>query len=162
MDFQFDQTADGRPLKLFNLIDEHTREAPDGLVERSITADMVVDCLDRVARQRGAPMYVRMDNGPEFIAHAVADWCRMNGTGTVFIDPGCPWQNGWIESFNSRIRDELLNGELFGSLLEARVVIGDWRIDYNERRPHSALGRRTPAEYARHRRELRRRLTGGG
>ena len=100
-------------------------------------------------RQRGAPAYVRFDNGPEFIAHAVADWCRFNGVATVFIDPGSPWQNAWIESFNGRLRDELLNSWQFDSLLEARVIIEDWRIDYNEHRPHSAHGDLTPAEFAR-------------
>ena len=88
-------------------------------------------------------------NGPEFIAHAVADWCRFNDVATVFIDPGSPWQNAWIESFNGRLRDELLNSWQFDSLLEAQVIIEDWRIDYNEHRPHSAHGDLTPAEFAR-------------
>jgi putative transposase len=148
MDFQFDQTTDARMLKLFNIIDEYTRECPAIVVERSINADMVVATLDRLAAVRGAPMFVRFDNGPEFIAHAVADWCRFNDTGTVFIDPGCPWQNAWIESFNGRLRDELLNGELFENLLEAKVIIEDWRIDYNINRPHSAHGYLTPTAYA--------------
>ena len=87
---------------------------------------------------------MRFDNGPEFIAAAVADWCRFNTTTTVFIEPGSPWQNAWIESFNGRLRDELLNGELFDNLLEARVVIEDWRIDYNMNRPHSSLGEPHP------------------
>ncbi len=86
--------------------------------------------------------------GPEFIAAAVADWCRFNGVGTVFIDPGSPWQNAWIESFNGRLRDELLNGWQFDSLLEAQVLIEDWRIDYNVHRPHSAHGELTPSEFA--------------
>jgi putative transposase len=147
MDFQFDQTTDARTLKLFNIIDEHTRECPAIVVARSINADTVVATLDRLAAQRGAPTFVRFDNGPEFIAHAVADWCRFNNTNTVFIEPGCPWQNAWIESFNSRLRDELLNGELFSNLLEAKVVIEDWRLDYNANRPHSALEYLTPTEY---------------
>jgi len=91
---------------------------------------------------------VRFDNGPEFIAHAVADWCRFNGVGAVFIDPGSPWQNAWIESFNGRLRDELLNAWRFDSLLEAKVLIEDWRIDYNLNRPHSAHGDLTPSEFA--------------
>lgn len=148
MDFQFDQTANARTLKLFNVIDEHTRECPAIVVDRSIDADKVVATLDRIAAERGAPAYVRFDNGPEFIAAAVADWCRFNATTTVFIEPGSPWQNAWIESFNGRLRDELLNGELFDNLLEARVVIEDWRIDYNMNRPHSALGNLTPTAYA--------------
>jgi putative transposase len=91
-------------------------------VARSIDADGVVTCLERLAAERGAPIYVRFDHGPEFIAQAVADWCRFRGTGTVFIDPGSPWQNAWIESFNGRMRDEFLNGTQFDSLFEAQVL----------------------------------------
>ena len=148
LDFQFDQTSDGRTLKLLNVIDEFTRECPAIVTERSIDADGVVACLERIAAVRGAPVYLRFDNGPEFVANAVADWCRFNGTGTVFIDPGSPWQNAWIESFNGRLRDEYLNGQQFDSLLEAQVLIEDWRIDYNMNRPHSAHGMLTPAEFA--------------
>ena len=97
MDFQFDTTADGRTLKMLNVIDEFTREALAIEVDRSIDADGVVAVLDRLALQRGAPVYVRFDNGPEFVAHAVNDWCRFNGAGSLFIDPGSPWQNAWIE-----------------------------------------------------------------
>jgi Integrase core domain len=96
----------------------------------------------------GAPHYVRFDNGPEFVAHAVHDWCRFHCAGSLFIDPGSPWQNAWIESFNGRLRDELLNAGRFDSLLEARVIIEDWRRDYNANRPHSAHGELTPAEFA--------------
>jgi putative transposase len=148
LDFQFDQTSDGRTLKLLNVIDEYTRECLAIDVARSIDADGVVTCLDRIAAQRGAPAYVRFDQGPEFIAYAVADWCRFNRTGTVFIDPGSPWQNAWIESFNGRLRDEFLNGQLFTSVLEAEILLEAWRIDYNNERPHSALGWRPPAEFA--------------
>jgi putative transposase len=91
---------------------------------------------------------VRFDNGPEFVAHAVHDWCRFNSAASLFIDPGSPWQNAWIESFNGRLRDELLNSWRFDSLLEARVIIEDWRCDYNANRPHSAHGELTPAEFA--------------
>jgi putative transposase len=147
MDFQFDQTADGRTLKLLNVIDEYTRESLAIVVERSIDADGVVACLEKIAGVRGAPAYVRFDNGPEFIAYALADWCRFNGTETVFIDPGSPWQNAWIESFNGRLRDELLNGQRFDSLLEAKVFTEDWRIDYNINRPHCAHGWLTPVEF---------------
>jgi transposase InsO family protein len=147
MDFQFDQTRDGRMLKILNVVDEFTREALATDVERSIDADGVVACLDRVAKERGAPAYVRFDNGPEFIAYALADWCRFNGTNTVFIDPGSPWQNAWVESFNGRMRDEHLNGQIFDSLLEAQVFTKDWRIDYNNSRPHSAHGWLTPIEF---------------
>ena len=114
---------------------------------RSIDADGVVTCLERLAAERGAPIYVRFDHGPEFIAQAVADWCRFRGTGTVFIDPGSPWQNAWIESFNGRMRDEFLNGTQFDSLFEARVLTEAWRIDYNNHRPHSAHGWLTPVEF---------------
>jgi putative transposase len=97
----------------------------------------------------GFPAFLRMDNGPEFVSNALADWCRFNGASTVFIEPGSPWQNARIESFNGRVRDELLNGEVFSSLLEAQVVIEDWRNDYNTHRPHSALKMQTPAACAR-------------
>ena len=148
LDFQFDTTACGRTLKLLNVIDEYTRECPAILVDRGIDADQVVAVLDRLLLERGAPGYLRFDNGPEFIANAVADWCRFNTIDTVFIDPGSPWQNAWIESFNGKLRDELLNLWRFDSLLEARVLIEDWRIDYNTRRPHTAHGDLTPAEFA--------------
>ena len=101
-----------------------------------------------MALQYGAPAYVRFDNGPEFVARAVNDWCRFNSAASLFIDPGSPWQNAWIESFNGRLRDELLNGWRFDSLLEARVIIEDWRRDYNTTRPHSAHGELTPTEFA--------------
>lgn len=150
LDFQFDHTIDGRQVKMLNVIDEFTRECLAIRVEHSIGADQVVAVLDRLAVERGrAPAFVRFDNGPEFVAHAVADWCELNGTDTVFIDPGSPWQNAWIESFNGKLRDELLNLWQFDSLLEAQVIIGDWRIDYNQNRPHSAHGDLTPSEFAR-------------
>ncbi len=147
MDFQFDQTSDGRLLKCLNVIDEFSRECLAIDVGRSIDADGVVACLERLAFERGAPAYVRFDHGPEFIAYAVADWCRFNGTDTVFIDPGSPWQNAWIESFNGRLRDEFLNGQLFDTLLEAQVLLEDWRTDYNINRPHSAHGWLTPVQF---------------
>ena len=149
MDFQFDTTADGRQIKLLNVIDEFTRECLAIDIGRSINADRVVAVLEQIVAVRGGPpTYVRFDNGPEFVAHAVADWCRFNHTDAVFIDPGSPWQNAWIESFNGRLRDELLNSWRFDSLLEADVIIGDWRIDYNTQRPHTAHGDLTPAEFA--------------
>jgi putative transposase len=149
LDFQYDTTADGRTIKLLNIVDEFTRQALAVVVERSIDADRVVATLERLVVERGtAPAYLRFDHGPEFIAHAVADWCRFTGAGSMFIDPGSPWQNAWVESFNSRMRDELLNLWRFDSLLEAKVLIEDWRIDYNSRRPHSAHGDLTPDEFA--------------
>jgi putative transposase len=149
-DFQFDQTADGRLLKLLNIVDEFTREALEMLVCRNIDADRTVEVLERLVSDRGAPEYLRCDNGPEMTAHALCDWCVLSETGTAYIDPGSPWQNPYIESFHSRVRDELLDVEEFSCLAEAKVVISDWREDYNERRPHSALGMLTPAAFAQH------------
>ena len=148
LDFQFDETADLRRLKLLNIVDEHTREAPAMDVDRSITSDDVIATLERLVADRGAPRFIRMDNGPEMIAWALRDWCRLRGLGTIYIEPGSPWENPWIESFNGRARDELLNITEFGSLTEARIVIEDWRNEYNTWRPHSSLGGLTPAEYA--------------
>ena len=147
-DFQFDQTADGRVLKLLNVLDEFTRESLEMLVERGIDAEATVEVLERLAAERGAPAHLRCDNGPEMTAHALRDWCERSGTGTAFIEPGSPWQNPYVESFHSRVRDELLDVEEFSCLTEARVVIGDWQEDYNHRRPHSSLGMRAPAVFA--------------
>ena len=148
MDFQFDQTDDAKVLKLLNVIDEFTRECLAIVVSRSIDADGVVACLDELVAKRGAPAYVRFDNGPEFIAHAISDWCRFSGADSLFIDPGSPWQNAWCESFNGRLRDELLNQCQFATLLEAKVLLEDWRTEYNHDRPHSALGMLSPVEFA--------------
>src|SRR4051794_23923432 len=148
IDFQFDQTVNGRVLKLLNVVDEFTREALAMQVGHSITADTTVAVLERLARDRGAPGHVRCDNGPELTAHALRDWCRFSGAGTAFIEPGAPWQNPFVESFNGRVRDELLDVEQFSCLAEAQVLIGDWREDYNQRRPHSALGMKAPATFA--------------
>jgi putative transposase len=147
-DFQFDQTGDGRALKVLNIVDEFTRESLVMLVERSIDADTVVETLERLVAERGAPEHLRMDNGPEMTAHALQDWCRFSKAGTVYIEPGSPWQNPFVESFHSRVRDELLDVEEFACLAEARVVIEDWRQDYNRHRPHSSLGMRAPAVFA--------------
>ncbi len=147
-DFQFDQTADGRVLKLLNVVDEFTRESLVMLVERSIDADRTVGVLERLVAERGAPEFLRCDNGPEMTAHALQDWCELSGTGTAYIEPGSPWQNPYVESFHSRVRDELLDVEEFSCLAEARVVISDWCEDYNHRRPHSSLGMRAPAVFA--------------
>jgi putative transposase len=150
LDYQFDQTLDGRILKLLNVVDEHTREALAITVERRLDADATVAVLDRlVAERRTAPRFLRCDNGPELTANALRDWCRFTGAGTSYIEPGSPWQNPYVESFGGRLRDELLAVEAFNSLLEARVLVEDWRIEYNTLRPHSALGYRTPAQYAR-------------
>lgn len=147
MDFQFDETRDGRQLKLLNVQDIFTRECLAIHTERSITAEDVTSLLDQLVAERGAPAYLRCDNGPEFAAFAIADWCRFNHTATTFIDPGSPWQNGHIESFNSRLRDEYLNGHLFDSLLEAQVLLEDWRQEYNHERLHSSLRYLTPVTF---------------
>lgn len=149
LDFQFDQTANGRLLKLLNVVDEHTREALAIVAARSITADATVATLEAVVAERGTvPEYIRCDNGPELTANALRDWCRFTGTGTSYIEPGAPWENPFVESFNGRLRDELLAIEQFDTLLEAQVLIEDWRIEYNTKRPHSSLGWLTPATYA--------------
>lgn len=149
LDFQFDATIDGRQVKLLNIIDEFTRECLAIVVDHSIDAERVVGTLARLAIDRGrAPAFVRFDNGPEFVSNAVAAWCTEAGVDSVFIDPGSPWQNAWIESFNGRLRDELLNLWQFDSLLEAQVLIEDHRIDYNNNRPHSAHNNQTPTQYA--------------
>jgi putative transposase len=148
-DFQFDQTADGRVLKLLNVVDEFTRESLVMLVERSIDADRTVSELERLVAERGvAPEFLRMDNGTEMTAYALRDWCRFSKTATAYIEPGSPWQNPYVESFHSRVRDELLDVEELSCLAEARVVISDWQEDYNHRRPHSSLGMRAPAVFA--------------
>ena len=147
-DFQADQTADGRVLRFCNIVDEFTREALVMHVARSIDADTVVALLEGLVAERGAPEHLRMDNGPEMTAHALKDWCESAGTQTVYIDPGSPWQNPYVESFHSRVRDELLDIEEFSCLTEARVLTEDWREDYNHRRPHSSLRMLTPAAFA--------------
>jgi putative transposase len=149
LDYQFDQTQDGRRLKLLNIVDEHTREALAIQVDRRIDADATVAVLDRlVAERRTTPRFIRCDNGPELTANALRDWCRFTRTGASYIEPGAPWQNPYVESFGGRLRDELLAVEAFSTLLEARVLVEDWRIEYNTLRPHSALGYLTPTDYA--------------
>jgi putative transposase len=149
LDFQFDQTADGRILKLLHVVDEFTREALAIECHRRIDSDHTVATLERLVSVRGrAPKHVRCDNGPELTANAIRDWCRFSGAGSAYIEPGSPWQNPYVESFGSRIRDELLGVELFSCLAEAQVLVEDWRQDYNHHRPHSALGMMTPARFA--------------
>jgi putative transposase len=149
LDYQFDQTTDGRILKLLNVVDEHTREALTITVERRIDADATVAALDRLVAERGTtPRFIRCDNGPELTANALRDWCRFTGAGTSYIEPGSPWQNPYVESFGGRLRDELLAVEAFNTLLEAQVLVEDWRIEYNTLRPHSALGYLSPTDYA--------------
>ena len=147
-DFVSDQTTDGRTLKFLTVEDEFTREALAIEVERSITSAGVIETLRYLFEVRGAPKFIRSDNGPEFIARTLREWLTSSGVGPLYIEPGAPWENGFNESFNSRFRDELLNGELFTSLKEAKVVTEDHRLEYNHRRPHSSLEYRTPAEFA--------------
>jgi transposase InsO family protein len=147
VDFQFDATTDGRSIKIVSIVDEHTRECLGGLVDRSITGEDLIDELDRLAQQRDYPAVLRCDNGPELACLAMAEWAGER-VGLSFIPPGQPWRNGYVESFNSRVRDECLNINIFWSLAQARVVISDWKEDYNHRRRHSSLGYQGPAAYA--------------
>ena len=147
-DFVMDQTADGRRLKFLPIVDEYTRECVELRVERSLTAREVVETLRQKMAERGAPKYLRSDNGPEFIAKAVREWLAEAGVSTLYIEPGSPWENAYSESFNSRLRDELLDREEFASLPEAKVLAGDYRREYNEKRPHSSLNYQTPSAFA--------------
>jgi len=150
LDYQFDVTADGRMLKQLHVVDEFTREALAMECQRRIDADATVNVLDRIVADRGQPPeFVRCDNGPELTAVALKDWCRFSCTGTAYIEPGSPWENPFVESFNARVRDELLSVEVFSCLTEAQVLVEDWRQDYNEHHPHSALGMKAPARFAR-------------
>lgn len=149
LDYQFDENADGRILKLLHVVDEYTREALAIECERRIDADATVGVLERLVAARGrAPERIRCDNGPELTANALRDWCRFNRAGASYIEPGSPWQNAYVESFGSRVRDELLAVELFDSLAEAKLLVADWRDDYNTNRPHSALAMMAPARFA--------------
>lgn len=147
-DFVWDQTDEGRRLKFLPVVDEYTRECLVLRVARSLTGADVVAELRRLVAERGAPEYLRSDNGPEFIAQQVRDWLASERIGTLYIAPGSPWENPYSESFNSRLRDEFLDREVFSSLLETKVLAAVYRDEYNQRRPHSALGYRTPREFA--------------
>ena len=150
LDFQFDETADLRRIKLLNVVDEFTREALAIDAAHSIDADGVVATIERLVAARGSPAHLRMDNGPELTAEALRDWCRIWGTHTAYIEPGSPWETPFVESFNGRLRDECLNTEDFANITEARAVLEDWRHEYNTYRPHQSLGGLTPAAYAAH------------
>jgi len=147
-DFMSDQTEDGRSLKFLTVLDEFTRESPVIEVGRSICSEDVIAVLDCLFMVRGAPRFLRSDNGPEFVADAIKRWLHDQGVETLHIEPGSPWENGYIESFNGTFRDEVLNRELFHSVKEAKAIAQEWRLEYNHHRPHSSLGYRTPAEFA--------------
>lgn len=148
VDFVADRTEDGRALKMLVVLDEWTRLCLSIVVARSIVAADVALALQAAIERHGAPEHVRSDNGPEFVAKGLRRALAARGIEPRYIQPGSPWENGYVESFNSRLRDELLERESFSSLLEARVLIENWRDEYNERRPHSALGYVTPAAFA--------------
>jgi putative transposase len=147
-DFVIDRTEDGRRLKMMPIVDEYSRECLTIEVERSITAEDVIRTLSALSERRGEPSFIRSDNGPEFVAKAVKRWLEVSGVKTLYIEPGSPWENAYSETFISRLGDELLKREVFSSLLEAKVLIEEYRNHYNRERPHSALGYRTPAEFA--------------
>ncbi len=143
-----ERTTNGRAFKILNIIDEYTRESLAIKVERRITSQHVLDELFNLFIFRGIPEHIRSDNGPEFTAKAVRKWLGRLGVKTLFIERGSPWENGYIESFNGKLRDELLDREIFITLAEAKVLIEGWRKDYNQVRPHSALGYQPPAPEA--------------
>ncbi len=143
-DFVHCRTHDGRAFRMLNLIDEHTRECLAIDVERSLTSENVLERLSDLFVRRGVPDHIRSDNGSEFTAKRVREWLRKVEVKTLFIEPGSPWENGYIESFNGKLRNELLDGEIFDTLLEAKVLIERWRKEYNTIRPHSSLGYRAP------------------
>ena len=147
-DFMIERTSNGRAFKILTILDEFTRESLSIKVNRRLSSQDVIDELFNLFILRGIPEYIRSDNGPEFTARALRKWLSRLGVKTLFIEPGSPWENGYIESFNGKLRDELLNREIFTTLEEARVLIEQWRREYNQVRPHSALGYQPPAPEA--------------
>ncbi len=147
-DFMLDTTDDGRPFRILNVIDEYTRECLAIRVARKLKKGDVEECLTELFCSRGVPEHIRSDNGSEFTAKSIRKWLNDLGAKTLFIEPGSPWENGYIESFNGKLRDELLNREIFYTLQEAKILIEKWRREYNQVRPHSALGYRPPAPEA--------------
>lgn len=148
IDFLFDRTVDKKSIKVLSVLDEYTRECLALPCARSMNSDDVLRVLKRVAEDRGAPIYIRSDNGPEFIGKAMKDWEEDGGAKMRYCKPGSPWQNGVVESFHDKLRDEFLQMEIFVSVAEARVLLEGWRVQYNEFRPHSSLDDLTPAEFA--------------
>lgn len=147
-DFVFDRTVAGSPIKWLSIIDEHTRECLALKADRSITSEDVIDTLAELFAMRGVPRAIRSDNGPEFVAHAIRAWLARVGVEAKYVAPGSPWQNGYAESFHSRLRDEFLAREEFESLVAARRLTSVWKEDYNHHRPHGSLGYQTPGEFA--------------
>jgi putative transposase len=147
-DFISDQTEDGGKLKLLTVLDEFTRESPAIELGRSIRAMDVIAVLEYLFMVRGVPQFIRSDNGPEFVADAIEKWLKGNHVEILHIAPGSPWENGYIESFNGKLRDDVLNREVFHSVKEAKVIVENWRLEYNNHRPHSGLGYMTPAAFA--------------
>ena len=147
-DFAMDTTQDGRRLKVMPIVDEYSRECLALEVARSITAEDVLSTLTRLFMERGEPAYIRSDNGPEFMAKALKRWLAASRVKTLYIEPGAPWENAYSETFISRLRDELLNREVFANLKEAKVLAEDYREHYNRKRPHGSLGYLTPVEFA--------------
>lgn len=144
-DFVADRTTEGKALRLLTVVDEFTRECLAIVINRKLDSSHVLEVLAELFVNRGPPEHIRSDNGPEFCAQAVKNWLSRLHVKTLFIEPGSPWENGYVESFNGKLRDELLNGERFATLLEAQVLVADWRYHYNRVRPHSALGYKPPA-----------------
>ena len=147
-DFVSTRTYDGRTARMLNLIDEYTRECLAIRVARRLGSHDVIDTLSDAMILHGIPEYIRSDNGPEFVAKNLRKWLGSTGSKTLYIEPGSPWENGYCESFNSKLRDEFLNGEIFYSLKEAQILCESWRVHYNTVRPHSSLGYRPPAPEA--------------
>jgi putative transposase len=148
-DFMDDVTERGRQIRILNVIDEYSRECLAIRVGRSITSREVIEVLDYLSLKRGMAKYIRSDNGPEFIAKAIKEWLEEHGVRSLLIRPGNPWENSYIESFNGKLRDECLNQEIFISIEQASIVLENWREEYNNYRPHSALGGLSPSEYMR-------------
>ena len=147
-DFVMERTQDGRAFRILNVIDEYTRECLAVKVKRHLDHEDVQECLTELFCSRGVPVHLRSDNGPEFIANALREWLNHLDVKPLFIEPGSPWENGYVESFNGKMRDELLNREIFYTLREAQILISRWREEYNHFRPHSSLGYRPPAPQA--------------
>ena len=158
LDLIFDQTEQGRTLRILTLIDEYTKQALAIHVGYSIRAVDAITVLEAAVERYGAPQNIRSDNGPEFIAKAIQDWLGQTNIQTAYIRPGSPWEQAYIESFHDKLRDECLHREILPTLAEARVILEGWRVEYNQQRPHSALGYLTPEEFTGHRRSTSRAL----